>query len=172
MNQSSQITTNSINTLLSYTYKIELYIVVVLFPERDDHQHQNRPAAPHFFIHKSGKNQLVVVIISFSTHQPRIETALLPHLIVVLCIVGDGICYRVRYHPISYSTYTTKKPLGCREEVLLHNQTTTPVQDIAVIASRKVLKGDALMVVVSRVHCNRWPRCIRCNITYFRRCVE
>jgi len=70
MNQSSQITTNSINTLLSYTYKIELYIVVVLFPERDDHQHQNRPAAPHFFIHKSGKNQLVVVSYRFQPINP------------------------------------------------------------------------------------------------------
>jgi hypothetical protein len=70
MNQSSQITTNSINTLLSYTYKIELYIVVVLFPERDGHQHQNRPAAPHFFIHKSGKNQLVVVSYRFQPINP------------------------------------------------------------------------------------------------------
>ena len=77
--------------------------------------------------------------ISFSTHQPRIETALLPHLIVVLCIVGDGICYRVRYHPISHSTYITKNPLSCREEVLLHNHTTTPVHDIADTPSRKVL---------------------------------
>ena len=35
-----------------------------------------------------------------STHQLRIETALLPHLIVVLCIFGDGICYKVIYHLI------------------------------------------------------------------------
>ena len=34
------------------------------------------------------------------THQPLIETALLPHLIVVLWLFGDCICNRVRYHLI------------------------------------------------------------------------
>ena len=50
------MTTNSINALLSYTHKTELYIVVVFLQKKDDHQQQNKPAVPNFFINKSGED--------------------------------------------------------------------------------------------------------------------
>ena len=101
------MTTNSINALLSYTHKTELYIVVVFLQKKDD---INSRIGQQYPIFSSIKVVLKISLLSCDIvlfHQPRIETALLPHLIVVLCIFGDGICYKVRYHYHMYYTYTT-----------------------------------------------------------------
>ena len=70
VDQSDPIRAHSIIILLSHTYRIELYIVVVLFQKKDDHQQQNMPPSPHFFHQKSGKNQLIVVSYRFQPINP------------------------------------------------------------------------------------------------------
>ena len=70
VDQSNPIRTHRIIILLSHTYRIELYIVVVLFQKKDDHQQKNMPPSPHFFIYKSGQNQLIVVSYRFLPINP------------------------------------------------------------------------------------------------------
>ena len=71
VDQSDPIRTHSIIILLSHTYRIELYIVVVLFQKKDYHQQQNMPTSPHFFIKKVVKISLLSFHIVFYPSTPH-----------------------------------------------------------------------------------------------------
>ena len=71
VDQLDPIRAHSIIILLSHTYRIELYIVVVLFQKKHDHQQQNMPPSPHFFIKKVVKISLLSFHIVFNPSTPH-----------------------------------------------------------------------------------------------------
>ena len=55
-------------------------------------------------MHRNNENRALCLEYTTTSRHPRIETALLPHLIVALCMVGVALRHRMLYCPKSTPT--------------------------------------------------------------------